>query len=825
MRLSRVLIRRFKSITELELRIPEHDKSRQGSADFVSIVGENNAGKSSILEAIRLACQDASKPTKDYFPGQNEANGPIEVELEFDKITEEDKDEPLIQPHIYVENNIHKFRIKKSWGSVAGTPECSAYNPNTKRHRFRDATIIALPKSTLAARNDCKDLIKKYEEISGKKPGKLNRDVLLQAAKDISSSLIEEYESTPWTPLTGGSPPSIDKVLPRPVYVPALEETGAQAHVSEKKSAVRLIVNMLFEQQLSKDERVTRFRRAAADLEQLFSTDSKHRIVAQVEDQITAKLTALIKIGAELQFKTPDVTSDLASRTEFRVRDGEITTRPEHQGHGAQRSIVLALLQIYAEQLKKGHHGEKDAPSRMLFLIEEPEIYMHPEMCRRMRDALLRIAQSGVGQVICTTHSPVFLDLADRHDGIVIIKKVGGRPVANQRTKDVFDESADGQEPRDRLRMTLNFDSAANEVFFAKSVCLVEGDSEIAAVDAIARKLADENKIHFPTYLSARRSVAIINCRGKPTMPAFQKVLQAFNIEHVVVHDKDDGKAADTISSQIQSLASPNNVRVHDRNFELQMFGKECTKDKPWNVVNTIRNMNPLNVELISFFEFVLRRKLADLSQPAEAVSPLEPITSIFSPPSCRNYRDHLKLIDISNHDFKEAVRVEKVFRIAAGPSRTVNLSESAQHFTAKGPVYARVTGESMNNTLQNGDVVVLEHIDIHLTPVDTGTGKMPKSAFCAQIEHEGVYALAINEQYEQGAYTLKRVRIHELVTGGWICQIWADNPDADWGERGQVDIRRTDHVHFAARLIGLAKNPEPSEGNDTEVVFDPIDA
>src|SRR5690242_16419987 len=59
-------------------------------------------------------------------------------------------------------------------------------------------------------------------------------------------------------------------------------------------------------------------------------------------------------------------------------------------------------------------------------------------------------------------------------------------------------------------------------------------------------------------------------------------------------------------------------------------------------------------------------------------------------------------------------------------------------------------------------------------------------------------------------------VRVHELATGSWICQIWADNPDANWGERGQLDIRRTDHVHFAARLIGIAKIPEIPGGNSS---------
>ncbi|WP_437620691.1 ATP-dependent nuclease [Sorangium sp. So ce1151] len=599
------MIRRFKAIKELTLTVPARDENRQGSADFVSIVGENNVGKSSILEAIRLACPGSSKPTIDQFRNLDPSSGPIEVELEFDRITDADREKHAVRAHIFTDGGVEKYRVKKTWRAPGVAPEPFAYSPETKQHRFRDWPDLKSKSEFISLSPEWKAIVEAADAASSRKLPKPNKDAYLRAAAQLNSPLIEEGE--PWSPNPGGNLSNLDSVLPTVIWVPALRETGAEADVSEKQSAIRKIVNALFEQQLSKHERVIRFRRAAEELEQLFASDGKHKIVANVESQITSKLKELINIGADLRFTAPDVTSDLASKTEFRVLDGDISTRPEHQGHGAQRSIVLALLQMWAEQLRA--IGSTDV-SRTLFLIEEPEIYLHPEMCRRMRDALLRIAQSGIGQVICTTHSPIFLDLADRHDGIVIVKRQNESPVTIQRTNDIFGQEEDDKERRSRLRMLLNFDSAANEVFFTSRVTMVEGDCEIAAIDAIARKLCEIGEIHWPAYLAARRSVALINCRGKWTIPAFQIVLNEFGIKYRVVHDEDESDEATRANGQIGSLLPSQHDRLmHQPNFEKQIFGKSWIRDKPWKATSSIESTKILPQSLRIFFRICATRE------------------------------------------------------------------------------------------------------------------------------------------------------------------------------------------------------------------------
>ncbi|WP_342376230.1 DUF2169 domain-containing protein [Myxococcus stipitatus] len=491
MRLDRVAIRNYKSIKSIELRIPQKEALRQGSADFLSIVGENNAGKSSIMEAIRLACTASVKATQEQFPGNEATLVPIEVELEFDQLTDRDRELAALTASTFSEGGQQRYRLKRIWKAPQVASENWAYTPG--RPPVCQLTGWTSPKQALTLKSLramvmtdelWAPLLERFSKDVAST--KVTLDQLIEIARELKSPLLVTQQQDEWTPYASGSAPALEAALPNVVYVPALRETTEETDVGAKASSIRKIVNSLFEQHLSNHDRVVQFKKAAAELQDLFATEGKHRIVASMEEKLTEKFKELINISAELTFSAPDVTADLASSTQFRVLDEGLSTRPDHQGHGAQRSIVLALLQLYVEQNRQSSSREHQ---HMLFLIEEPEIYLHPGMCRRMRDTLLRIARSGVGQVICTTHSPVFLDLADRHDGIVILRKKEGHPVATQRTQDVFAQSEEDHQQRARLRMLLNFDPAVNEAFFSEKVCLVEGDCEIAAVEAIARKL------------------------------------------------------------------------------------------------------------------------------------------------------------------------------------------------------------------------------------------------------------------------------------------------------------------------------------------------
>jgi uncharacterized protein YeeX (DUF496 family) len=79
-------------------------------------------------------------------------------------------------------------------------------------------------------------------------------------------------------------------------------------------------------------------------------------------------------------------------------------------GTGLQSMFILSLLQTYSDMNKC---------SDSILLIEEPEVYLHPEYQRKMFHALRGIAADN--QVIYTTHSPIMIGELWAKDSVRLI--------------------------------------------------------------------------------------------------------------------------------------------------------------------------------------------------------------------------------------------------------------------------------------------------------------------------------------------------------------------------------------------------------------------
>lgn len=278
--------------------------------------------------------------------------------------------------------------------------------------------------------------------------------------------------------------------------------------------------------------------------------------------------------------------------------DEEIETSLQYQGSGVQRALAFAMLESNAE-VESEVSGENRT---VIVLYEEPELYIHPHLMRRLKSTLQSRSNSPKWQVICSTHSPFLINLADNPKSLKLIKRdQNNQRKVHQITSEIFEQTGDYDE-RTLLRAMLDFHPTVCESLFAKRVVIVEGDTEVAVfsmISELAHKLNIEGSIHKDT--------TVVSAGGKWTIPAIVKVLNAMDIDYRVIHDTDrKGLSDEELASKpaihpfkandkIAAVAGAENVYLVKDTFEHVLWDQtsnEAVKasDKPFNSWMRVRN-------------------------------------------------------------------------------------------------------------------------------------------------------------------------------------------------------------------------------------------
>lgn len=134
---------------------------------------------------------------------------------------------------------------------------------------------------------------------------------------------------------------------------------------------------------------------------------------------------------ADIHFKFDELKIDsFFKNASIFINDG-VDIPMSEKGNGMQRSVALALLQVYAEEL--AHDSEQNQTKPFYLFIDEPEICLHPKGQTKLLEALLEISKTK--QVFLTTHSPYFLATPNlRNVGLFIFRKDGIRNVVEDAT-------------------------------------------------------------------------------------------------------------------------------------------------------------------------------------------------------------------------------------------------------------------------------------------------------------------------------------------------------------------------------------------------------
>jgi len=191
----------------------------------------------------------------------------------------------------------------------------------------------------------------------------------------------------------------------------------------------------------------------------------------------------------------------------------EIFRRALGEGGPSSAAPALAVVEALEACCAFGVRG-------LVLLIEEPELFLRPQ-AQRYLYRLLRQLSFGGNQIIYSTHSPAFLNVA-RLDELVFVERLPETGTVATQPQPVT--------PDEDFRVLTEFDAVRSELFLARAAVLVEGQTEKLVLPFVFAALG---------YDPDREAISIVECGGKPNIPLFARICRAVGVPFLVVHDSD----------------------------------------------------------------------------------------------------------------------------------------------------------------------------------------------------------------------------------------------------------------------------------------------
>ncbi|MFI4853967.1 MAG: ATP-dependent nuclease [Phycisphaerales bacterium JB065] len=268
---------------------------------------------------------------------------------------------------------------------------------------------------------------------------------------------------------------AIDALFPEPIVISAMEDAGRDVSKVDKNSTIgKLIQQLMSELTEAHGDQI----QASIDaLNKLLAAEGEDRagLLKAFDEEASNAVTGFFPgVRIKVDIPAPEIATLFKSGT-VRVFEsgrpgGDVVGQDiGSMGHGAQRAIQMALIQRLAERA----HAEDG--KRKILLVDEPELYMHPQAIARVRSSLRQLSERGY-QVIFTTHSPLMIGREALPNTTILRKTSDGCTIAlpnlDETALRVLEEDAPAQ-----LDELFSLDSAC-EILFSDRVIICEGKTE-----------------------------------------------------------------------------------------------------------------------------------------------------------------------------------------------------------------------------------------------------------------------------------------------------------------------------------------------------------
>ncbi len=423
---------------------------------FTPLVGYNNAGKSNILEAIKWVLRKNSLGASCFY----DISQPISMTAIIEGITEDILEN--IDP-------IHRARI-----------------------------LPFLINDTLH--------IKRIQDTPG------------QGVAQIRLMVLDPNDGITWQNNPAGIDNAIKDLFPEPIHIGAMENAEDDISKSSTTSTIgKLLAEIIGPIELQYGQQVNL---ALDELKGILDAEGINRApeLQNFDQEINEKLDAFFPdLKVKVHIPTPEL-KEIFKKGTIKVYENILPNPKDVSslGHGAQRSIQMTLIRHLADLKLIAQQNR----TTTLLLIDEPELYLHPQAIEILRKSLSILAIQGY-QVIFSTHSPFMITQNDVAN-TVLVRKNDQLGTFKRTTLKSAIPTIEQYAPH-QLTLMYSLSNSSN-ILFAEKVILAEGKTENKLLPLIIEKITGKTILHHKTAFvkldgssNTKKSIQVLATMDLPT--------------------------------------------------------------------------------------------------------------------------------------------------------------------------------------------------------------------------------------------------------------------------------------------------------------------
>ncbi|NIK89923.1 energy-coupling factor transporter ATP-binding protein EcfA2 [Rhizomicrobium palustre] len=539
-------------VQEIGVRNYRSLKDEKISCDtLTALVGPNGAGKSCFIRALDLFYSPSPNLSRDDFYN-HDISSDIEIAITFTALTERENSRfssrvqngilPVVRVLSLTSRNtgryygfVRQFPGFAGLRALSGREQINFYREFRKSDEWKDVLPVATSGAAVA------EALDQWE---------FEHQGFLEVGRDDGQFI--GFENVARGYLSDAT---------KFIFIPAIRDAADDVREG-KASPITQLMDLVVRSTLATNEEIATLKAETQKKYVELTNPGNLPALGLLAENLSGTLHQYYEeTDVKLRWLPPDEFSLPLPKADVRLFEDNLDIPVSKVGHGLQRAFILSLLQhlaiarapVAATETNAetvSEVGPTEGELNLIFGIEEPEIYQHPNRQRHFAKVLLELTKNAIPgvaartQIIYATHSPLMVGI-DRFDNIRRITRIQAEaemPKVSRAAQTTWDEVAEivwiaNGEPLPkytgatiRPRVVSLMTPWMNEGFFADATVLVEGEDDRAALLGAALAIGIDLE---------SRGYAVIPCNGKTNLDRCKTIFEKLGIPTFILWDSD----------------------------------------------------------------------------------------------------------------------------------------------------------------------------------------------------------------------------------------------------------------------------------------------